>query len=87
MSDYICPDCNGPLGYTPTVPEQVCKKCFDEWDGMTIDELFGVSEEPTEEGTKDSQPCDEEGRYAELEQKHFGDPEKETGIYAPKKHD
>ena len=39
-STYKCPDCGGPLGYVPTDPEQVCQKCFDDWNGMTIEELF-----------------------------------------------
>lgn len=49
MSDteYKCPDCKGPLGYVPTDPAQVCQKCFDEWNGMTIDELF---DQPESEG-------------------------------------
>ena len=39
-TEHKCPDCGGPLGYVPTDPEQVCQQCFDNFNGLTIDELF-----------------------------------------------
>lgn len=39
--EYKCADCGALLDYVPTDPQCVCKKCFDEWNGLTIDQIIG----------------------------------------------
>ncbi len=38
----ICPDCGNPLG-EEYEPGDVCSDCFQAWDGLTTDEIIGLT--------------------------------------------
>lgn len=45
MSEHMCADCGKPLSWEPTEPDEVCEKCFDAFDGLTLEEIMGTEGE------------------------------------------